>query len=127
MYLRFESLYRDDQARCQTGFFWAGYVARHERPDLQDCWQLAELTRINAWFARHLDAPDKVVFRGGPRSRVNGVCRFRCDARRHIRQARYMAWLLTDIGFFIAERRSAVPGRIVWQDRYQVVAAQHVA
>ena len=125
MYLRFEPQFRDSDSRCQTGIFGAGHVARYERPDLTNDWHLTEINRISNRFKRNLDAPDRFIFQSGRRSRINGACWFRSDAQRHIRQARYMAWLLTDFGLFISERRSGNPGRIVWEDRKQIVSVRH--
>ncbi|MEL6522934.1 MAG: hypothetical protein AAFQ66_18330 [Pseudomonadota bacterium] len=122
MYLRFVSSHWDDQARAESGLFCAFSVAREARDDGRlTGWQIDELGRMYHWFCLHLDKPGSFVRRCGKGERA-GVCWFRPEAAEHVSNARYMAWLLCDIGFPVEELRARRPGTILWSDNHQVVA-----
>lgn len=122
MYLRFESpLLRDRRSHCALGLFQT-LRRLDDRPDLTSCWQMTELLRLYKWFNENLGIPER--FRLQRRcSAPNGICWFRATATDCISNARYMAWLLDDLGQPLEERRSKTPGRVIWQDDYQVVAS----
>jgi len=71
------------------------------------------------WFNAHLDVPPFREDELGRRS----VCWLRDDAREFIHHMRVLAYLLREAGVPTRVLRAADPGRIVWADRHQVVAA----
>ncbi|SLN49353.1 hypothetical protein ROA7450_02436 [Roseovarius albus] len=126
MYIRFESLERDDAARCNAGIFCRTYDVWYQRVDWQGYWHVGELRRVLDWFNERLDQPKQFYYRPNRKAELSGVCWFHDTASDHIEQARYMAWLLDDLGIPINEIRSPNPGRVLWQDRYQAVASRHL-
>ncbi|MFK7752025.1 MAG: hypothetical protein AB8B51_05705 [Sedimentitalea sp.] len=127
MYIRFESMVRDRWSRAHLGVFCAAYELLYERPDLEGHWQFDEMHRLLDWFNAHLRHPRNMIYRPGRKGEVSGVCWFHHRARRHVSQARYMAWLVSDLGVPIQVRRTTQPGRILWSSNLQIVASPHLA
>ena len=122
MYIRFTTLRRDEAARTACGVFQAALDVWYERPDLSGCWQVREIRRELNWFNTHLNAPERMWYRPDNRAGRSGVCWFKPTATIHVRRARYMAWLLSDLGIATEELKSLRPGQIIWQDRHQLVS-----
>jgi hypothetical protein len=123
MYVRFIAPERDVCARTRRGLFGPAYETRDRFTPRDAPWQVHEIDRILVWFDRHLEAPDRVAvqdFRA--KGRRNGVCWFRDAATDHVSQARYLAFLLDEMGVPVDELRARKPGTILWQDAHQVVA-----
>ncbi len=116
MYIRFAQTRRDPVCRVAPGLFHAR-LPRFDRED----WRHHEISRLHGWFNRNLDVPDQLaarMSRFGPR---RGVCWFVGDASEHVSNARYLAWLLSEIGVPIDELRSSRPGVRIWEDPHQIV------
>lgn len=126
MYIRFETSIRDDWSRCNHGIFSAAYKVQYESPELKAHWQTQQIWKVVYWFNDNLEAPDQLDWRGGKKSMISGVCWFRDNATRYVSQARYLSWLLNDLGFYVTERRQRNPGRVIWQDAHQVVASPYL-
>lgn len=122
MYIRFISYSRDAAARTMTGIFQTGLDAWYDRPDLVGLWQLSEIHREFDWFNEHLDIPDRLWYRPYRRGERSGVCWFKSTASEHISRARYLAWLLADIGIATRVLRARRLHNILWQDQHQIVA-----
>ena len=122
MYIRFVTPYHDVQSRTCAGIFRAYWQHWRDRAVAPDDWRVIELGRVVNWFNSHLDLPRRVGIRQGRKGAINGVCWFRPQARHCINNARYMAWLLTDLGTPVEEWRSEDPGTMLWQDAQQIVA-----
>lgn len=123
MYIRFVVPQFCDTARAEFGFFRAAYaLARFKEPQYEP-WYQAELARELAWFDDHLDVPDRLNFRASRHRRLWGVCWFDPSAGEHINRARYICWLLGELGLATKQIRLHRPGRIIWRDAHQVVAA----
>ena len=118
MYIRFAQFQRDPIDRVAPGLF----QAFHHLPAFDpDDWRHHEIRRLSRWFNDTLEVPDTLsrrMSRYGPR---RGVCWFRDDARAFIEEARYLAWMLTDIGVPVRELRAIRPGVEIWRDAAQVV------
>ena len=87
----------------------------------RDDWRHHEIRRLSRWFNDRLDVPDTLsrrMSRYGPR---RGDCWFRDEASEFIAEARYLAWLLSDLGVPVHELRAARPGVEIWRDAAQVV------
>lgn len=124
MYIRFESRVRDHDARCNQGVFCAAFDVWYDRDDLRGLWQVDELRRTLDWFNDHLSAPLRVSYRPGRKAAISGVCWFRPTSCVFVSKGRYLAWLVEDLGYPIMERHARIPGRVLWEDAHQVVAAQ---
>ncbi len=116
MYIRFAGFTHVPEVGVSPGLFWISTEVPREGD-----WRHDELSRVRGWFNDHLDAPDLLEQRLGRRGLRQGVCWFRDTARQHIAQARYMAWLLTELGAPVRELRAEQPGHEIWRDQYQVV------
>ena len=118
MFIRFAQYNRDPIDRVAPGVF----QAFHHLPDFdRDDWRHHEIRRLYRWFNDRLDVPDTLslrMSRFGPR---RGVCWFRDDAHGFIDEARYLAWLLSDVGVPVRELRARRPGVEIWRDAAQVV------
>ena len=118
MFIRFAQLQRDPDARVAPGLFQAlNHLPATEGPD----WRRSEIARTYDWFTENLDRPDVLAARFSRYGPRRGVCWFHDTATDHIEQARYLAWLLTDIGLPIRELRAHAPGQTIWQDAAQAV------
>lgn len=118
MYIRFAQTRRDPLCRVAPGVFQASHrLPRFDRTD----WRHHEISRLYGWFNEHLEVPDRLAARVGRHGPRYGVCWFDDGARDHISEARYLAWLLSEIGIPIEELRSPRPGVPIWQDAHQVV------
>ncbi|MBD3679189.1 MAG: hypothetical protein HUJ27_12425 [Rhodobacteraceae bacterium] len=122
MYLRFTTFANDEDSRTSLGIFQAAADIWYDRPELSHLWQVAELRRELDWFNEHLERPDRRWYRPYKRAERSGVCWFKPDATTHIHRARYMAWLLADLGVATTVLRAASFDQVIWQDRHQVVA-----
>lgn len=121
MYLRFIGGAVDDDSGLETGLF--GPALDIVYGDSAEAWLWRELRMTLDWFNDHLDQP--AVFRPSRRMWNGrcGVCWFRPEATAHIRQARHLAWLVSQAGAPIREVRARQVGEIVWRDEHQIVAA----
>ncbi len=123
MFIRFVAPDRDIRARTERGLFGPAYETRRRFTPRDAPWQVHEIHRLLIWFDRHLDAPDRfTVQQGRTKGQRNGVCWFRDSADRHVSQARYLGFLLGEMGVPIREHRAAHPGTVLWEDAQQVVA-----
>lgn len=119
MFIRFISWYWAAEARTHCGFFGIAYAMRHNRNT--PAWMREELSRELCWFADNLAVPNR-LFKATGREDRNGVCWFRDTAQDHISHARYVCWILSEVGQATAELRSTRPGTLIWSDDNQIVA-----
>jgi hypothetical protein len=119
MYIRFAQLQRDPVSRVSPGLFHA----LHRLPPFDGSdWRHLQIRDRYDWFNRHLDCPGQLALPVGKHAVRRGVCWFRDDATDHVSEARYLAWLLGDIGIPIRELRAERPGTLIWGDDHQIVA-----
>lgn len=118
MYIRFAQTRRDPVCRVAPGLFHA--LHRLPRFDADD-WRHHEIRRLYGWFNRNLAVPGRLAARVGRHGDRRGVCWFNDAASGHVSEARYLAWLLSDIGIPIQELRSPRPGVPLWEDAHQIV------
>jgi hypothetical protein len=121
MYLRFVVPHRDVRTRAERGFFATAYMVKWRSLEAP-AWIRDEVTRELNWFDENLDAPRKLGRTAGRFGPVWGLCWFRPEAREAINRARYVGWLLTDVGHPVAGLKRDDPGEIIWQDDCQLVA-----
>lgn len=116
-FIRFVTPERDTNSRSYTGIFSADWSVLTGGD-----WRFDALMSEYSWFNRNLDIPVRLELRQGRKGNRSGVCWFRPEAFEFIRRARYMSWLLTELGLFVTELRSADPGTRLWADEHQIVA-----
>jgi len=120
MYLRFVTIWLDDDSHMPAGIFTAAYLldGDDELPD----YARAMLVEILAWFDRHLVAPH--TFSRSPRAygRNIGLCWFKDTARQHVERAFELMALLEDNNIFIEVVTADRPGFVVYEDDHQIVA-----
>jgi len=119
MYVRFITPDWVPYARTRRGFFAAAYRAArcHTTPK----WLSEQLRQEICWFEENLDVPKALSKKTGHGER-DGVCWFRDTATTHVSRARYVCWLLSEVGKPTQELRSTRPGTLLWRDDHQVVA-----
>ena len=124
MYIRFVTGQFDRDSGLDCGFFQSTYGIRHNRWEI-DPWLRAEISRSLDWFEDHMEEPERFDPTSRKRRGHWGVCWFRPEAKRHLREAHHMAWLLNEAGIPVHRVRARNPGEIVWQDDHQIVAIKN--
>ncbi|MDJ0638737.1 MAG: hypothetical protein QNJ20_07885 [Paracoccaceae bacterium] len=124
MYVRFETFAPCAEARGHTSIFQAA-LDLWQDVDRAESWQADALRRELDWFNEHLDAPETNAFwyRPNRKAEVSGLCWFRDSAEQHVSRARFMAWLLDELAVPTRALWACNPGRILWADNVQVIAA----
>ena len=121
MYIRFVTPELDQWSGAETGFFQSAIAVKYRESPADD-WIRDEITDQLGWFNEHLDAPEKLDRAAGRHGRIYGICWFRPEAVEAISRARYVAWLLTEVGVHVLGLERRDPGEIIWHDDMQVVA-----
>jgi hypothetical protein len=112
-YVRFETPYHCDASRQGLGIFRAAAVVevRAELPE----WTREWLSDRFSWFRTHLPVPRH----GGIDHRA--IFWFRPEAR-IVSEMWHLVAILREEGVSVALRRTKLPGRIVYQDEFQIAA-----
>jgi hypothetical protein len=95
------------------GIFWAVWTVE-QRDDLED-WAREWLDDRSTWFGKHLPIP-----RGNPIDR-RAIFWFRPHSRL-VREVWHLVAVLREQGVAVRLRRTSVPGRIVYDDPFQIAA-----
>lgn len=121
MYLRFISPWPTDMRNVDLGIFQAAHRCREERllPD----YLMDVLTSDLSWFDNNLPVPRSQSFKY--RERAAGICWFRDDAKTMIRRARRMASIMMEGDVWITESLTWNPGRILYEDDFQIISLPH--
>ncbi len=116
MLIRFCTLVRDPDSHSPQGVFQAALRLRNagQMEAYEEAWLESELS----WLRMHLPSPGCLRDRGNQRA----ICWFRHDASRPIGKVRGIVALLESKGIVVEMVTSADPGKIIYQDRWQVVA-----
>lgn len=116
MYTRFVAIKRRGMTRVRTGIFIAAYALR--RHGVQSG-SRGELVRLLKWFAVNLPVPRDDAFCDGA-----GQCWFRSGVETAARQLWELKFLLERHGRRVVQIYNRDPGRITYQDLYQIVAVR---
>ena len=120
MLIRFLADRRDPDSGRVWGVFQAAYAElRGDRPP---AFVRSELRASLDWFDANLPRPSGFGRACGTPREPRGVCWFRPIARRHVREVRYLGWLLGECGVPVRTVRTRKPGVVVYEDDAQVVA-----
>ena len=88
-------------------------------------YHLQNLEALIVWFRKNLLTPERFnssKSKGAYRRSSTGVSWFKDTSMEHISKAREIAAILEDIGHPISERTTTRPGKIVFEDAFQIVA-----
>jgi hypothetical protein len=120
MLIRFVVSSRHWDSHCLTGVFQASYQLRDSGRMSQDDELRCE--GILSWFNCHLPVPHRFSRSRRRYACGEAVCWFRDSAIRYVRRVRELAAMLERHGIPVEMRRTAKPGYVTYEDRYQVVA-----
>jgi hypothetical protein len=118
MFIRFVVGGYAEHHRSLTGIITEARLLRDKGGLNQD--QISWLEEVYKWFNDNLPAPP---FSSGSWPR-DAVCWFKDDARDAIRKMWEIASLLKEHGVPVRMLRSANPGKILYQDPYQIVVEE---
>lgn len=115
-FVRFVARAIDEDSGVEQGIF----VAIHRLLDSSDLsdHERNRLIEHLAWFNDHLPVPK--VFSGG--SNKTAICWFKCDAKASMDHIWSAVQILKDYGVPITMITSAVPGHVIYEDQFQLVA-----
>ena len=113
-----------DRPDPDSGRVWGVFQAAYAelRGDRPERWVRTELRASLDWFNAELARPGRFGRATGTPREPRGVCWFRPSARRHVREARYLGWLLGECGVPVRTVRTRKPGVVVYEDAAQIVA-----
>jgi hypothetical protein len=120
MFVRFVVGTDAENAAWLTGIITEARILRDEG-ELYDH-ESAYLEEIFDWFNLHLPCPPFRKKRRSGEWTSNAVCWFRSDAKEPLGRMWDIVAILRELGVGVRIIRSGYPGRIVYEDRYQVVA-----
>jgi len=112
-FVRFETPYYCNSSRQPLGIFWAAEVVE-SRADLHP-WTRDWLNNRSTWFGAHLPVPrlddidPRAIFWFRPRTKI-------------VREMWQLVAILREEGVPVGLRRTNVPGRVVYQDEFQIAA-----
>ena len=123
MFLRFVTERRPDHGARREGIFQAAYAARRdaETPGYHHI----RFIELLAWFNDDRDEPDRFNLgsrKTGHRSQTTGLSWFRPEASKHVETAFELCSVLNELGYPITVLKTLLPGFILYEDRYQIVA-----
>lgn len=120
MYVRFVEAVTADNPWQAEGLFQAAYRAVKSNELPED--ERANVRAALDWMRDHLPVPpiDDRVIRGMWTERA--VCWFRADADEPIGQMWQIVGMLKQQGVKVRLLQTTAPGKIVYRDRYQIVA-----
>ena len=122
-FLRFVATTRQQPYGASTGPFLLALEMTEDSE--QPVYYRRPLREHLDWFNANLPAPDKFHLRLSQTSTGIGVCWFKDGAAEHISRMREMCFVLVEIGYPIDFRWAAQPGRLVYEDVFQIVALDH--
>ena len=126
MYLRFVSPLKYGESRrardLHMGIFQAAFECR-DNVDMP-AWLHSELIKQIDWFADYLPSPDSRHFDYIHTREIHpdAICWFKGTAKRFVDRAWLLKALIEEAGLPMSAVYTRKPGRIRYQDKYQIVA-----
>lgn len=123
IYLRFVTERADGETGLKSGIFSEAY-------GLLDGTALSAvhhdlLSKLIAWFDDRLPVPERFnssKSKGASRRNSHGISWIKPEAEEHISRMREIAWILEEHGIKVVMIKTQRPGRIVYEDEWQIVA-----
>ena len=120
MYLRFITQHITETEETTRGFFQTlDYVENHYLTLKEDKEILAAL---HSWFRKNLDAPDWFKNPTGRQHEYHSLSWFKDSAKEHIQKIYEIAVILEKYDLIVERVTTKRPGRIVYEDEYQISA-----
>ena len=120
MYLRFINQYLNENCQTQRGFFNAlEYIQNHFSTSDED---KEKLDAIYNWFKKNLDAPGWFKNPEYRAHEYHSISWFKDTAKEHIHKIQEAIEILEKYDLIVERVTSKLPGRIMFEDRYQVSA-----
>ena len=122
-FLRFFASKRQRPYGASNGPFELAYALADDSE--QPAYYRQSLREQIDWFRDNLPEPD--IFQRRPYRVYDGigVCWFKDGAARHISRMREMCFVLVEIGYPIDFCWAVEPGRLIYEDDFQIVALDH--
>jgi hypothetical protein len=90
--------------------------------DLAPDWALAELQRLNDWFADNMEAPERFSRARDDFSSQQGLCWYKPTALEHIARMHEFKRAMEACGVHVEVLTTRDPGPMIWEDEHQIVA-----
>ena len=120
MYLRFITQYIDESGQTQRGFFNAmAYIQNQLSTSDED---KEKLDAIYNWFKKNLDAPEWFKKPEYRQHEYHSISWFKDSAKEHIFKIQKAVEILERYDLIIERVTSKLPGRIMFEDKYQISA-----
>jgi hypothetical protein len=120
IYIRFVCYQLVASRRQRLGLFQAIADAR-ECEDAQP-WALKQIGELYGWFQQNLRVPSLVSSAGWKGAGQPGLSWFKPVATEHIKRMHQLKLALEACGVHVDILTTRDPGRVIWQDRHQLVA-----
>ena len=116
MYLRFETLKKNEDNASLEGVFQAAFALRDSGKLSK--YEQADLEKYLNWFNMHMKAPGCLKKQENRRA----ICWFHPRAKRPVTFIRHICFLLEEHGIHTQMIKSADPGIIIYEDGWQIAA-----
>lgn len=116
VFLRFAIFRKDEDSHSSLGVFQAIFELR-DSGELQD-YELEIVESELGWLKMHLKSP--AVLQEGWTERA--ISWFKPEAERPIEKIRTLNHILVEHGYFVKMLKTETPGRVIYEDGWQVVA-----
>lgn len=120
MFVRFISRATQDHSHHKTGVFDSFYQLKYD--DAFDGYELAQAQEIIDWFNKELEAPTKLSSSKNPHALEVALSWFKPTAKEHIARMHELKQILESHGVVIDIIKTDRPGKITYEDEFQIAA-----
>jgi len=120
IYIRLTVAKNDDDSGRNMGLFMAMQELR-EKNKLYD-YEENLVKELHHWFDLYLDAPPVQARESRYYSTPMAISWFKSSATKHISKMREFGYILEAHGIYVDEIKTTRPGKILYEDDYQVAA-----
>jgi len=121
MYLRFETKELDKRSGKMKGIFTLSYqlIENNELSDIDEM----KIKNILSWFSKYLPVPDKFSKKkNDAHKNHHGISWMKSDAKEAIEYFWKLKIILDNVGHNIEVLKVKNPGKVVYEDNFQLVA-----
>jgi hypothetical protein len=116
MLIRFVIHRRDEDSHVQQGVFQPLYALR-DSGDLAG-FEYDQVVEQLTWFKNNLIAPDVLE----EQSAAKAISWFKPEAKEPVERLRMLQHVLEEHGYLVKMLKTDLPGRVVYEDKWQIVA-----
>lgn len=120
MFIRFEVAEKDEVSGREKGLFSA-MTDLLDKNELFE-YEIAQELEIYNWFKKNLRPPPAQTAARGPKAKPRSISWFKSSAQEHIDKMRSYAQILESHDVLVNQINSDRPGKIVYEDEFQVAA-----